>query len=260
MVHQEIEMNRNVLASYAKGEYLLFLDNDTEILEDTLTNVMDFVKKENSNLVVQLKLVYPNGLIDSCGGLISDLGYPVELNRNSKANEKCFEIKEIFHAKGVAMPVNRRFFKELGGFDKDYIYGYDDTDFSFRALKRGYKVIFFPATVIHHEHGSFPKDLRSREIRLTYFLESRRLYFLLKNFSRGYLFRKMPKVLFYLFGSMLMDLVKRRKPYLFKARVKALLWVISKLPEIYRKRKNEIFIDEEELIRRGLIVKHQLKR
>jgi len=251
--------NRNVLASYAKGEYLLFLDNDTEILEDTLTNVMDFIKKENSNLVVQLKLVYPNGLIDSCGGLISDLGYPVELNRNSKANEKCFEIKEIFYAKGAAMLVNRRIFKELGEFDKDFFYGYDDTDFSFRALKRGYKVVFFPATVIHHEHGSFSKDLRSREIRLTYFLESRRLYFLLKNFSRGYLFRKMPKVLFYFFGSMLMDLVKRRKTYLFKARVKALLWVISKLPEIYRKRKNEIFINEEELIRRGLIVKHKSK-
>ena len=112
--------NRNVLASYAKGEYLLFLDNDTEILEDTLTNVMDFIKKENSNLVVQLKLVYPNGLIDSCGGLISDLGYPVELNRNSKANEKCFEIKEIFYAKGAAMLVNRRIFKELGEFDKDF--------------------------------------------------------------------------------------------------------------------------------------------
>ena len=88
------------------------------------------------------------------------------------------------------MLVNGRFFKGLGEFDKDYFYGYDDTDFSFRALKRGYKVVFFPATVIHHEHGSFSKDLRSREIRLTYFLESRRLYFLLKNFSRGYLFRK----------------------------------------------------------------------
>ena len=58
---------------------------------------------------------------------------------------------------------------------------------------------------------------------------------------------------------MLMDLVKRRKTYLFKARVKVLLWVISKLPEIYRKRKNEIFINEEELIRRDLIVKHKSK-
>jgi hypothetical protein len=58
---------------------------------------------------------------------------------------------------------------------------------------------------------------------------------------------------------MLMDLVKRRKTYLLKARVKALIWVVYKLPEIYRKRKNEIFIDEEELIRRGLIVKHNSK-
>jgi hypothetical protein len=74
--------------------------------------------------------------------------------------------------------------------------------------------------------------LRSREIKLTYFLESRRLYFILKNFSREYLFRKMPKVLIYFFSSMLMDLVKRRKPYSFKARVKALLWVKYKSPEI----------------------------
>jgi hypothetical protein len=69
----------------------------------------------------------------------------------------------------------------------------------------------------------------------------------------------MLKVLFYFFGSMLMDLVKRRKTYLFKARVKALLWVISKLPEIYRKRKNEIFINEVELARRGLIIKRKSK-
>jgi hypothetical protein len=65
--------------------------------------------------------------------------------------------------------------------------------------------------VIHHEHGALPKDLRSREIRLTYFLEHRKLYFILKNFSRGYLFRKMPKVLFYFFDSMLMDLVNEEE-------------------------------------------------
>lgn len=67
----------------------------------------------------------------------------------------------------------------------------------------------------------------------------------MKNFSRGYLFRKMHKVLFYSFGSMLMDLVKRRKTYLFKAMVNALFWITSKLPEIYRKKKSEIFIIEE---------------
>jgi GT2 family glycosyltransferase len=246
-------------ASYAKGEYLLFLDNDTELLPDTIFKAVEFIK-QNQNTIVQLKLVYSNGLIDSCGGVLDELGYPIELGRGDKSAENCFEVREILYAKGASLLVSKKIFDELKGFDTEYFYGYEDTDFSFRALKRGYKVVFFPATVIHYEHGSFSKDLRSREIRLTYFLESRRLYFLLKNFSRGYLFRKMPKVLFYFFGSMLMDLVKRRKTYLFIARVKALLWVISKLPEIYRKRKNEIFINEEELIRRGLIVKHKSKR
>lgn len=242
-------------ATQARGKYLLFLDNDTEIPPDTLSKAVEFMKR-NPNAVVQLKLVYPDGLIDSCGGILDDLGYPIELGRGSKAAEECSEVKEILYAKGASLLVSKRVFEELGGFDESYFYGYDDTDFSFRALKRGYKIIFFPATVIHHEHGSFSKDLKSREIRLTYFLESRRLYFVLKNFSRKYLIKKMPKILFYFFGSMIMDLVKRRKFYLFTARAKALLWVITKLPEIYRKRKREIFIDEEELIRRGLIVRH----
>jgi Predicted glycosyltransferases len=207
-------------ASYAKGEYWLFLDNDVELLPDTIFKAVEFIK-QNQNTIVQLKLVYPNGLIDSCGGVLDELGYPIELGRGDKSAENCFEVREILYAKSASLLVSKKIFDELKGFDTDYFFGYEDTDFSFRALKRGYKVVLFPATVIHHEHGSFPKDLRSREIRLTYFLESRRLYFLLKNFSRGYLFRKMPKVLFYFFGSMLMDLVKRRKPYLFKARVKA---------------------------------------
>ena len=118
-------------------------------------------------------------------------------------------------------------------------------------------MLFYPAVVVHHEHGSFSDIPREREIRLVYFLERGRLYFLLKNFSRRYLVRKMPKVLFYFFGSMVMDLVKRRKFYLFKARLRALFWVISKIPVILKKRRAEIFINENELVRRGLIPKHE---
>jgi hypothetical protein len=77
--------------------------------------------------------------------------------------------------------------------------------------------------------------LKIREMRLTYFEKSKRFHYLLKNFSKAHSFRKMPKVLFYLLGSTLVDLVKRRMTYLFEARVKALLWVLSKSSEIYRK-------------------------
>ncbi|MUN28484.1 glycosyltransferase family 2 protein [Sulfuracidifex metallicus] len=248
--------SKNAAIDKASGEFILFLDHDVTLPPRTLFLLSTILNKENYNTVFQLKLVYPSGLIDSCGGLIDELGYPRELRKGEPAENQCMDVTDILYAKGSAMLISKKLLDELKGFDPNYFYEYDDTDICFRAIKRGYKVKLLPTYIIHHEHGALPKDLRSREIRLTYFLESRRLYFLLKNFSRRYLLRKMPKVLFYFFGSMLMDLVKRRKTYLFKARVKALLWVISKLPEIYRKRKNEIFINEEELIKKGLIVKH----
>ncbi len=251
--------SKNVGINKASGEYILFLDQDVTLPPGTLFKLSTILNKESYSGVFQLKLVYPNGLIDSCEGLIDELGYPKELRKGEPAENQCSDVNDILYAKGSAMLISKKLLDELRGFDPNYFYEYDDTDVCFRAIKNGYKVKFLPISIIHHEHGALPKDLRSREIKLTYFLESKRLYFILKNFSRGYLIRKMPKVLFYFFGSMLMDLVKRRKTYLFKAGVKALLWVISKLPEIYRKRKNEIFIDKEELIRRGLIVKHKSK-
>jgi GT2 family glycosyltransferase len=80
------------------------------------------------------------------------------------------------------MGMSRKVFEDLGGFDGDYFYGYADTDLCLRAWKMGYKVVFFPALVIHHEHESFSKDTKAKEERLIYLLESRRFYFILKKF------------------------------------------------------------------------------
>jgi len=87
-------------ASYAKGEYLLFLDNDTELLPDTMFKAVEFIK-QNQDTIAQLKLVYPNGLIDSCGGVLDELGYPIELGRGIKSAENCFEVREILYAKSA---------------------------------------------------------------------------------------------------------------------------------------------------------------
>jgi len=203
--------SKNTGINKASGEFILFLDHDITLPPGTLFQLSTILNKENYNIVFQLKLVYPNGLIDSCGGLIDELGYPRELWKGEPAENQCVDVNDILYAKGSAMLISKKLLDELKGFDPNYFYEYDDTDICFRAIKRGYKVKFLPISIIHHEHGALPKDLRSREIRLTYFLEHRKLYFILKNFSRGYLFRKMPKVLFYFFDSMLMDLVNEEE-------------------------------------------------
>jgi GT2 family glycosyltransferase len=248
--------NRNIAFQHSKGNFILFLDNDTEVLPDTLSKFIEFISR-NDNKIVQLKLVRDNGIIDSSGGFIDDLGYPIELGRD-ESSERYNCIRNILYAKAAAMGMSRKVFEALGGFDNDYFYGYADTDICFRAWKMGIEVVFFPALVIHHEHGSFSKNNKEREERLIYLLESRRFYFILKNFNWKFLLRQTPFITYYFLGSLVMDIVKRRKLYAFKSRLKAFFWVILKIPEISSKRKllNQSVINEFELKKMGLIIKH----
>jgi Predicted glycosyltransferases len=135
-------------------ESFLFLDDDTQLLQNTIFKAVEFIR-QNPNTIIQLKLIYPNGLIDIFGGILDKLGYPIELGRGDKYAENCFEAREILYAKGASLLVSKKIFDKVKGLDADYFFGYDYTDFSFRALKRGYKVVLFPATLIHHELGSF---------------------------------------------------------------------------------------------------------
>jgi GT2 family glycosyltransferase len=97
------------------------LDNDTELLPDTMFKAAEFIK-QNQDTIAQLKLVYPNGLIDSCGGVLDELGYPIELGRGDKSAENCFEVREILYAKGASLLVNKKKLDELKGFDTEYFF------------------------------------------------------------------------------------------------------------------------------------------
>ncbi len=251
--------NRNRAFKRAKGEYILFLDNDTTVDENTLGNFIEYISS-HPNDIVQLKLVRENHIMDSAGGFIDDLGYPIELGRDEIDTNYVVE-HYILYAKGAAMGMSRKVFEELGGFDEDYFYGYADTDLCLRAWKKGHKVVFIPyATVIHYEHGSFSKNSKERDKRLIFLLESRRLYFIFKNFDSRFLLEKISFITFYFLGSMLMDIIKRRKFYAFTARVRALAWVISRWKEISKKRSSmKTTINEFYLKKNKLIVSHKEK-
>ncbi|EHP71260.1 putative glycosyltransferase [Metallosphaera yellowstonensis MK1] len=249
---------RNLAVEHSTGEILLFLDNDTEVIPNSLEFLVNYLE-ENRNEIVQLFLVTPEGEIDSLGGIIDDLGYPKELGKN--LNEELankLNVNKLLYGKGAAIAMRRDVFYRVGGFDTKFFYGYDETDFCFRAVRLGYPIkLLRTAKVIHYEHGSFSKVSVERKARITFFLESRRLYFVHKNFTKGFLFRKSPSIWFYFIGSVVKDLTSRKDPILFKSRVKALLWFVYCIPDIVKmrilQRKINFIYDEEDLIRLGLI-------
>ncbi|WP_016729832.1 glycosyltransferase [Saccharolobus islandicus] len=250
--------NKGVEAS--SGKFLLFLDNDTELTEDTLEKFIGFIEK-NTDSIAQLKLIRDDGRIDAAGGVIDELGYPFELFKGEDVKEIDEIDHNILYAKGAAIGMSREIFSELNGFDNEYFYGYDETDLCYRAIKKGKRIVYLSsATVFHHEHGSFSKFTKEREKRLVYYLESRRLYFIFKNFDSSFLIPRIHKIFFYFLGSILIDIIYRKKSHMALARIRALIWFISRIHKIIifriNNRKSFLF-NENYLMTKGLIIKHK---
>ncbi|BCU68070.1 glycosyl transferase [Sulfolobales archaeon HS-7] len=252
---------RNVGVNSSSGEYILFLDNDSEVFSNTLQHLMDFMLK-NEEKIVQPLLIRDDNAIDAAGGLIDELGYSKELHRGEKP-ERVTDVTQVLYAKGAAFALSRKTFEKVGYFDEEYFYGYDESDYCLNAWKKGVPVYVYPSSIVrHYEHGSFKGNALSKSRRLTYFLESRRLYFVFKNFKLRMLFKTTLPILIYFSGSVIRDALNKERRGLVRVRITAFVWFLGKFPKIamYRMKRKEITYDEYYLISRGLIIKHGVTR
>ncbi|MCY0850997.1 MAG: glycosyltransferase [Sulfuracidifex metallicus] len=253
---------RNLGVKNSTGKFILFLDNDTVLEKDTLEKFIDYMlSKDKNDTIVQLKLLKPDRKIDAAGGLLDDLGYPIELMKGK--DEDCLKNDlEVIYAKGAAMGLSRELAYEIGLFDEKYFYGYEETDLCYRAKKMGKKVLALSiGNVIHKEHGSFSGTDTKREYRLTFFLESRRLYFVFKNFDSITLIKIAPRLAFYFVGSIAKDILNGRFHFA-KAKIKAIGWFVLQLGHISKiriKQRGTFRINEEDLVRTGLLKRYKLK-
>lgn len=144
----------NKAAAHAHGDYLLFLNNDTEVLIGWLDELLDtFITHPGAGLVGS-KLVYPDGGLQEAGGLIWSDASGANYGRGDDANrpEYCF-LREVDYCSGASIMVPRTLFERLGGFDERYAPAYyEDTDLAFAVRQAGYKVLLQPfSRVIHYE-------------------------------------------------------------------------------------------------------------
>jgi GT2 family glycosyltransferase len=154
----------NAGAGAAKGEYLLFLNNDTIVCPDWLDALLDgFVKFPDAGLV-GAKLIYPDGRLQEAGGIIwqDASGWNYGRMQNPDAPEYNY-IREVDYCSGACILVARKIFQELGGFDERYKPAYyEDTDLAFSVRAAGKKVLYQPfAEVIHFEGITSGTDLSS---------------------------------------------------------------------------------------------------
>jgi O-antigen biosynthesis protein len=141
-------------ARVAQGEFILFLNNDTEVTPDWLNALLRTFNQRPDAGAVGAKLIYPDGKLQEAGGIIFKDGSGWNYGRNDHPRRPEYNyLREVDYCSGACLLVPHNLFEELGGFDEIYSPAYyEDTDLAFEIRKAGRKVYYNPlAVVIHHE-------------------------------------------------------------------------------------------------------------
>ena len=145
----------NIGAKIAKGEYLLFLNNDTVVTSDFIFELVKVIETDKKIAICQSLLLKPDGNIDSSGDFIDKMG----IVYNSKT--KTDEIREISSARGACMLMRKKIFDKLGGFDEKFFFSFEDVDLSWRSWILGYKTVVVPHSIVYHSVGKTSSKLKS---------------------------------------------------------------------------------------------------
>ncbi len=148
-------LNCNKAAESAKGKYILFLNNDTQVQAGWLEPLVKLIEKDETIGMVGSKLIYPDGRLQEAGGIIWGDGHAWNYgNGQNPALPEFNYVKETDYISGAAIMIRRDLWKEIGGFDERYAPSYcEDSDLAFEVRKRGYKLMYQPLSVVVHFEG-----------------------------------------------------------------------------------------------------------
>ncbi len=147
--------NCNHAAQYAKGEYILFLNNDTQVQKNWLKPLVELMERDSAIGLTGSKLVYANGMLQEAGGIIwKDASAWNYGNRSDPDNPEFNYVKDVDYISGASILIRTSLWKEIGGFDEYFAPAYcEDSDLAFEVRKRGYRVVYQPASVVVHFEG-----------------------------------------------------------------------------------------------------------
>ena len=147
----------NFAVKNIKGDIVLFLNNDTEVIsEGWMTAMLEHVQRDNVG-AVGCKLLYPNktvqhaGVILGLGGLAGHphTGFP---NIDNGYFGRINLIQNLSAVTAACMMMRKSVFEEVGGYDENIAVAFNDVDLCIKIREKGYLIVYTPyAELYHHE-------------------------------------------------------------------------------------------------------------
>lgn len=143
-------------AELAQGEFVFFLNNDTQVQDGFLAELLKVFEQRPDAGLVGSKLIYPDGRLQECGGIIFSDGSGWNYGRFEDPQHAWYGyVREVDYVSGAAIALRRSLFEQLGGFDRLYAPAYyEDTDLAFKVRAQAQlKVYVAPASRVVHFEG-----------------------------------------------------------------------------------------------------------
>jgi GT2 family glycosyltransferase len=145
-----VSCNRGAAA--ARGEYLVFLNNDAQVTAGWLEPLLETFSAFEGVGAVGPKVLYPNGRLQEAGAMVNpDLSITMVGVGDDPTRARYDYAREVHYCSGACLVVERARFEELGGFAAELEPAYyEDCDLQLRLRERGLRTIYQPASVIVH--------------------------------------------------------------------------------------------------------------
>lgn len=142
-------------AGEARGRYLLFLNNDTQVHPEWLDALYSTFREHPGAGLVGSKFIYPDGTLQEAGGMIwRDAGGANYGRGDDPVKPEYSYLRDVDYCSGASIMIPRELFRRLGGFDTRFAPAYyEDTDLAFSVRQAGYRVLFQPASLVIHFEG-----------------------------------------------------------------------------------------------------------
>ncbi|MDR6785972.1 GT2 family glycosyltransferase [Pedobacter africanus] len=159
----------NKAAAHAKGEYLCFLNNDTQVRSNWLYQMLAVFINDKQAGLVGSKLIYPYGLLQEAGSLVDNLGNPANYGKYEDPDLWQFNyLRETDYCSGASILLSKADFELLAGFDEQYAPAYyEDTDLCMAIRHQLNKKVFYQplSQVVHFEGISSGKIVKKGSIK-----------------------------------------------------------------------------------------------
>jgi GT2 family glycosyltransferase len=173
----------NIAANEAIGDFLLFLNNDTELFSDMIEKLVKVYKKKSILAPAQILSVNKEtDKIGAAGNGMDIFGYPY-VNKNPKKTR-------VFYVDGAAIFVERTDFFTIGMFDDELFIFQEDIDFSWRAKLLGYEIIqCWDAKFYHYSGGAvLGGGFKNKQYETSYFRRYLNEKNIIRNILKNYSF------------------------------------------------------------------------